>query len=279
MQDFKLVSDSCCDLTPELASFFNGEMVPFSMLLENINYTDDASLDIGHWLSAMKASKSVPKSACPSPEAFAQKMRKSSIIFGSMISSKLSGAYNSACMARDLIKKEFPDKKIHIFDSKSASAGQLAVVCKLRDCIQAGMDFDTTVRKVTHFIEHMHTFFILENLDTLIKNGRMSRIVGYVASAMSLRPIMADDGNGEIRLFEKARGSVRAFTRLVDIIGECCTDFSDRTLVITHCNNERQANFIRAEAQKRFSFKEIVISRTGGLSTMYANEGGVIIAF
>ena len=140
MQDFKLVSDSCCDLTPELASFFNGEMVPFSMLLENINYTDDDSLDIGHWLAAMKASKSVPKSACPPPEAFAQKMRKSSIVFGSMITSKLSGAYNSACMARDIVKKESPDKQIHIFDSKSASAGQLAVACKLRDCIQAGMD-------------------------------------------------------------------------------------------------------------------------------------------
>ena len=278
MQDFKLVSDSCCDLTPELASFFNGEMVPFSMLLENINYTDDDSLVIGHWLAAMNASKSVPKSACPPPEAFAQKMRKSSIVFGSMITSKLSGAYNSACMARDIVKKESPGKQIHIFDSKSASAGQLAVACKLRDCIQAGMDFDTTVRKVTHFIEHMHTFFILENLDTLIKNGRMGRIVGYVASAMSLRPIMTAV-DGEIRLFEKARGSVRAFTRLVDIIGECCTDFSDRTLVITHCNNDRQAHFIRAEAQKRFSFKEIIISRTGGLSTMYANDGGVIIAF
>ena len=103
-------------------------------------------------------------------------------------------------------------------------------------------------------------------------------MTGYVASAMSLRPIMAAD-HGEIKLYEKARGSVRAFTRLVDIIGECSADLSKRTLVVSHCHNERQAAFVAAEARRRYPFRDVVVVPTGGLSSMYVNSGGVIIAF
>lgn len=278
MDDFKLVSDSCNDLPADLAEYFRAELIPFSMLLENVSYVDNHSLDIAKWLAAMDASKHVPKSACPSPEAYAEKFREAMHVFSISISSKLSGSYNSALLAKEIVEQENPARRVHVFDSESASAGQIAIAIKIKECIEAKMDFDSLVEKVSAFVKEMKTFFILENLDTLIKNGRMSRIVGYVASAMSLRPIMRAE-NGEIKLHEKARGSVRAFTRLVDIIGEHCSDFSDRTLVVTHCNNDRQANFIKAEAKKRYGFKDVVVAQTGGLSTMYANEGGVIISF
>lgn len=278
MDDFKFVPDSCCDLPDELSRYFRAEMVPFSMLLENVNYIDDAALDMTKWLAAMAASRHTPKSACPSPEAFAEKFRKAMNVFSTTISSKLSGSYNSALLACNMVESEGTGRRAHVFDSKSASAGQIAVCIKIKECIEDNLDFDATVKKVSAFVEQMKTYFILENLDTLIKNGRMSRIVGYVASALSLRPIMCAI-QGEILLCEKARGSVRAFTRLVDIIGECCTDFADRTLVITHCNNENQARFIQAEARKRYNFKDVLVARCGGLSGMYANDGGVIIAF
>ena len=129
---------------------------------------------------------------------------------------------------------------------RQASAGELAVSLRIAEYVQAGLGFDEIVSKTEAFIRGMRTFFIAESLDTLIKSGRMGRITGYVASAMSLRPIMTAD-HGEIKLYEKARGSVRAFTRLVDIIGECSADLSKRTLVVSHCHNERQAAFVAAE--------------------------------
>lgn len=276
--DYKLIVDSCCELVPSLKNTMDAESVPLSITLEGVSYIDDETLSIPHFLKAMKASKHMPKSACPSPEAYAEKFRKAKHTFAVTISSRLSGSHNSAIVGKQIAEKEDSQRRVHVFDSLSASAGELAVSLKIKECIDANMDFDAVVKKVTSFINDMKTFFIVENLDTLIKSGRMSRIVGYVASAMSLRPIM--EGNrGEIKLYEKARGSVRAFTRLIDIIGECCTDFADRTLVITHCNNERQANFIKSEAQKRYGFKAVQVVSAGGISSMYANEGGVIIAF
>ncbi len=275
--EYKLVVDSCCELIPELQSL-NPESAPLSMLLDGVSYIDDDLLNINHFISAMRSSKSTPKSACPSPEVFAQKFRKGMNVFAVTISSKLSGSYNSALIGAKMAMEDCPERRIHVFDSLSASAGEIAVGLKIKECVDLKMDFDSIVKTVTEFIDGMKTFFILDTLETLIKAGRVSRIAGYAASVMSLRPIMCAD-HGMIRLYEKARGSVRAFTRLVDLIGESCTNFADRTLVITHCNNERQAHFIKAEAQRRFHFKDIKVTSTRGLSTMYANEGGVIIAF
>ncbi len=277
MDNFKLVTDSACELDDDLIKFFDAETVPFSMMLENVNYIDDDHLDVRNFVKAMKQSKHVPKSACPSPEAFAEKFRKAKNVFCTTISSHLSGCYNSAMLAKEMVEQE-GGHRVHIFDSWSATAGEIAICIKIKECIEAHMDYDAVVEKVTEFRNGMRTFFILESLDNLIKNGRMNKIVGYVASAMSLRPIMTAPG-GEIKLFEKARGSVRAFTRLVELIGECHKDFSDRTLVITHCNNERQASFIKAEAQKLYNFKDICVMPTRGLASMYADNGGVVIAF
>lgn len=276
--EYKLVADSCCELVPALTGPLNARTAPLTILLDDVSYVDDDSMDIPRFLAAMKQSRHIPKSVCPAPDVWARLFLEAKEVFAVTLSSKLSGSYNSAMVAREMVESEHPGHRVHVFDSLSASAGEIAVGIRIKECAEAGMAFDEIVREVTAFIHGMKTYFIVENLDTLIKAGRMGRLTGYVASAMSLRPIMMGDA-GEIKLYEKARGSVRAFTRLVDIIGERRSNFSDRTLVITHCNNERQAHFIRAEAARRYNFKEIVVAPTRGISTMYANEGGVIIAF
>lgn len=278
MAFYRLVTDSCCELVPALKTRLHAAQAPLTMLLDGVSYTDDETLDRDRFLAAMKASRSAPKSACPSPDCYARLFSGEGDVFAVTISSKLSGSYNSAQIGRTLALAVRPNQKIHVFDSCSASAGELAVSLRIAEYVQAGLGFDEIVSKTEAFIRGMRTFFIAESLDTLIKSGRMGRITGYVALAMSLRPIMTAD-HGEIKLYEKARGSVRAFTRLVDIIGECSADLSKRTLVVSHCHNERQAAFVAAEARRRYPFRDVVVVPTGGLSSMYVNSGGVIIAF
>lgn len=281
MEEYKLIADSCCELTDQLReSELHAETVPLSILLGDTNYVDDLTMDVPAFIEHMRRTKKAPVSSCPPPDFYLEKMREAVHSFAVTISSKLSGSYNSALNAAAMLREEDTDgrHKVHVFDSLSASAGEIAISLKIQELVAQRLDFEAIIERTTAFIKDMKTFFILENLDTLIKAGRMSRITGYVATTMSLRPIMTAE-LGEIKLFEKARGSVRAFTRLVDIIGEKRTNFSEHTLVITHCNNERQAKFIKAEALKRYTFKDIVVQPTRGLSTMYANEGGVIIAF
>ena len=276
---FHIVADSCCELTADMKKRGNIEIAPLTLEVGGESILDDETFDQKYFLKRVAECPECPKSACPSPERYMRAFDcEADHIYAVTLSAELSGSYNSAQIGRTLALAARPNQKIHVFDSCSASAGELAVSLRIAEYVQAGLGFDEIVSKTEAFIRGMRTFFIAESLDTLIKSGRMGRITGYVASAMSLRPIMTAD-HGEIKLYEKARGSVRSFTRLVDIIGECSADLSKRTLVVSHCHNERQAAFVAAEARRRYPFRDVVVVPTGGLSSMYVNSGGVIIAF
>ncbi|MEG0457357.1 MAG: DegV family protein, partial [Oscillospiraceae bacterium] len=121
--------------------------------------------------------------------------------------------------------------------------------------------------------------FVLENLDNLVKNGRMNKITGTLATVMNIRPILGSDANGNIASYSKSRGSIQALEKLCGLIGKHATSTSDKTLVITHCNNNEGAKTFEKLVEKFYKFKDIIILPTRGLSSMYANEGGIIIAF
>ena len=276
---YKLVADSCCELIPELKNDLQAESVPLVLSVDGKEYIDDEKLNISEFVEDMKNSKNPARSSCPSPEAFAEKCRESINTFIVTISAALSGSYQSAVMGSDIVKSENPDKKIHVFNSKSASAGEILVGLKIRECLEHKMDFDAIIETVTEFIDNMKTMFILDKLDNLVKNGRMSKVTGQIATILSLRPIFGSDSEGHIKLFANARGSLKAIGKMVDMIEDFCSDTSKRTLVITHCNNNEHAALVKSMAQKKYSFKDIYIVPMRGLSSMYANDKGIIIAF
>lgn len=150
---------------------------------------------------------------------------------------------------------------------------------KIKELVEKGLHREAIIEKVEKFIDEMHTLFVLENLDNLMKNGRMNKIVVKLATVMQIRPILGDDGNGNIAFYSKVRGTAAAIEALCKTIGEYCKDTSDKILTITHCNNELQANRLKKMVEDMYHFKEIVVTKTRGLSSMYANVGGVIIAF
>ncbi len=276
----KIIADSCCDLNPKMQKELDVELIPFKMLLDGTTHVDDASLDAMAFLNVLKSSPNVPKSSCPSPEDFlnAFKASVSNNIFVITISSLLSGAYNSAMTAKNIFMENNKDTFVHIFDSLSASTAEILVVLKIRECADKNLSVDDLVSNVTQFISGMHTFFILDSLDNLIKNGRMSKFKGFLASVLNIVPIMKTN-NGEIDLEEKVRGSKKAFNRLVEIIGETGTDFADKVLAITHCNAKQKAEDLKAAVAAQYNFKDILVLETKGLSTMYAYDGGVIVSF
>lgn len=278
-EDFQFVVDSCCDLNEDMKTTYPTYAVPFSISFSDKSFTDDGAMDLNQFIQEMKDHSEPPQSACPAPGLFAEKFRQAKNTFAITITSHLSGAYNSAILAKEMVEQEDAEKNIHVFDSLSASTGQVLVYLKLKEFLQQGMDWHAIIEKTEHFIsKEMNTFFVLEDLSNLIKNGRMSRLAGHFASLLAIKPLMyAEDG--QISLKEKIRGSKRAIDRMIAVIGETCSNISERILVIAHCNNEERANYIKAEAEKRYDFRQIHIIKTGGLSTLYANEGGIIISY
>lgn len=277
-----IIVDSCCDLTPTLRSVLGVSVASLQIDVNGKHYVDDESLDTVQLVADMKADKNPPSTACPSPQEYADLMGKHSQSFVVTLSSKLSGSYNAACIGRDLALEKNPSLQIHIFDSQSAAAGQTRIALLLRDMIDAGMPYEKIIEDATEFIRTMRTRFVLEDLSNLVKNGRVSKAAGILGSMLSLRPLMADNGVGEIVALEKIRGTQKAMCRLVEHVAEETAQMAQEsiTMVLSYCNCAERA----MELKKNFleqcnALKEVILVPTGGISTVYAYQGGIVVAF
>lgn len=277
--DYKIVADSSCDLNQDLEQRLDIMLVPFKIDIDESSFIDNEDLDLVDFTKTMIASPNPIRTSCPSPGDFVEEYKKAENIFVVTISAALSGTYNSAVLAKDMILEEVSDKFVHVFNSKSASIGETLIALKINQLIGEKLSNLEIVEKVESYIKEMKTYFISESLDNLIKNGRISKTKGLIANVLNLKPLMGATPEGEIELVENHRGSKKAFKRLVEIIGESKLDFEDRILAISHADALDRAVQLKGEIEKRYNFKDVIIVETKGLSTAYVNHKGIILAF
>lgn len=276
----QLIADSCCDVTPAMKRLLGLSIASLNITVGEEHYRDDESLNTLALIAKMKACKTPPTTACPTPEEYAALMRQERESFVITLSSKLSGSYNAACVGRQLALEENPDLRIHVFDSESAAAGETRIALFLRDLIDAGMDFDSIVEKNTAFIATMKTHFVLEDLSHLVKNGRISKAAGLLGTMLNIRPIMGENGHGEIIPLEKVRGTANAMRRLVEIVASETSQAAGLTLVLSYCNCLERAQELKKMFLSQCSaIKEVIMVPTNGISTVYADDGGIVVAF
>ena len=278
-----ILADSCCDLSPELLKKTQAKIAPLTITIDDTHYVDDGTVDIPPYLAAMKASKNPVRSACPSPDLYAEDIRATEgDCFIVTLSAKLSGSHNAASLGVQLAQEDLPEKKVHVFDSESASAGETYIALMIHDLIAAGKRFEQIVELVEEKIRSMHTLFVLDSLDNLVKNGRISKTVALLANVLSIRLLMSDDGHGAIKNISKARGIKGALGQMV----ETCRKHTEglaaasQRLVISYCNCPERARQVRDMIREKCpAIGEIIMTPTSALSSMYANDGGIVIAY
>jgi len=279
MKDMKILGDSACDLTKELETELDAERaVPFFLDIGKETLIDDESLSMPDFLAKMKACVGKMGSACPSPTQWMDAFIKAGGGFAVTISGKLSGMHQVAKMGLEMAKNEVAGLIGHVFDSKSASCGQVLVAMKIRQFIESGLGFDALVSKVESFIEEMKTFVLLEDVSNIVKNGRMSKIKGTLVNVLGIRPVLCAK-DGEIDIFGKLRGSSNIANKLLDCIAQCKRKMQGDVLVISHCNNLSLAEDLREKASEKFDFGRILILETKGLTSLYACDKGIILSF
>lgn len=275
----KIVADSCCDLNENLKEQMNIKLAPLTIELDGKVYKDDEHFNADQFVADMRASIEAPKTACPSPKEFMNAYEGEESVFVVTLSSALSGTYKSAVLAKDMFLEEASKKFIHVFDSLSASVGETLISLKISELGKKGFEDSQIVEWVNEYIKGMKTFFMLETLENLVKAGRISPLIAKVTSILNVKPIMAGTEEGTIKVHEKVIGMKRAFKRFVEVIGEEGVDTENKILGIAHCNCLEKAVEFKNEVLKKYKFKDIVIVKTAGVSSSYANEGGLIVAF
>ena len=276
--EYIIVMDSCGERTDEMKKDERVIPAPLTMQVDQYSFVDDDTFDQADFLKKIADSPNCPKSACPSPDYYKEAFEKSEKrAYAVTLSAELSGSYNSAVLAKDLVLEERPDMKIHIFNSRSASIGETLITEKIQECEAAGMEFEKLVETVEDYIDGQNTYFVLENLETLRKNGRLSNIKAFVASALKIKPVMGSTPEGTIIQLDQARGINKALVKMVEYVTNQVEKPEEKILAISHCNCFERGQMVRDAILQKIKVKDVIFLDTAGISSMYANDGGIII--
>lgn len=276
---FHIVADSCCELTVDMKKRGNIEIAPLTLEVGGESILDDETFDQKYFLKRVAECPECSKSACPSPDYFRKSfLNGAERCYAVTLSAQLSGSYNSAVLGANLAQEENEDLKIHVFNSRSASIGETLIAKKIVECEEAGMSFERVVETVELYISTQHTYFVLENLETLRKNGRLSKTKALVASALKIKPVMGATPEGDIVQLDQARGINKALMKMVDAIVNDAQHVENKTLAISHCNCPERAEMVKEALLERLAVQDVFVLDTQGVSSMYANDGGIIIA-
>jgi len=275
---FKVVIDSCGELTEEMKKSGHFVTASLTMQVGDYNIVDDESFDQADFLKKVAETPSCPKSSCPSPESYMKSYDCGmDHVYAVTLSAELSGSYNSAVLGMNLYKEKHPDAKIHVFNSCGASVAQTLIGLKIQELEKENLGFEEIIETVETYIAEQSLWFVLDNLETLRKNGRLSGVKAFVATALKIKPVMAASPEGAIVQLDQARGMNKALVKMVSYILEKTEHPENRMLAISHCNCLERAVMLKDALSEKMKVKGILILDMAGISSMYANDGGIIV--
>lgn len=275
---YRLICDSCTDLPSELGADTHVKKVPLTIQVGPETVVDGEDFRQGELLQKMRACPGAPKTACPAPSTYLEQFLEEGDSYVVTLSGLLSGSYNAAMQARAIYQEEGGKGNVHVFNSRSASSGQAQIALLVRELTARCIPFAQVVEQVEAYIAQMKTLFVLENLDNLRKNGRLTKMQALVTGALRVKLLCGATPEGEIEKLGQGlsvrQTLARMVSRMADDVGH-----AGRRLIIAHCNCRERAEYVRDLIQKRCRFGEILIVATGGISTVYAEDGGIIAAY
>lgn len=274
---YKIILDSCGELPPQYKADKRFELVPLGLEVGDYQVMDDENFNQKEFLAKVAACPICPKSSCPSPERYMEACHcDADRVYIVTLSSKLSGSYNSAVLGKNLYHEKYGDKDIYVCDSQSASCGETQIAFRAMEMEEEGHSFEEIVKELERFRDGLKTFFVLDNLETLRKNGRLSGVKALVATTLNVKPLM-EGQQGAIVQRGQAIGIKKGLAKMADTLVKEAVHTEEKKLMITHCNCPERAELVRDAIIKEIKVKDVLIMDTAGISSMYANDGGVIV--
>ncbi|MCC8016805.1 MAG: DegV family EDD domain-containing protein [Clostridiales bacterium] len=284
---YKIVVDSCCDLTEDMKKWDNLEIIPLILQIGDYVTEDDKDFDQNDFIRRVSESNVLAKSACPSPEAFAAACDddKYTDIYIITITDKLSGCYNSAVQGVELYKEEHGNEKnIHIFNSLSTSGTETIMAHKLKNAADSGMDFKDIVPMIEEYcVKNCGLYFCLESLDALKGNGRLFNLASNVIETLRVKLVCRRTEYGNISVAGKYLTEKIALAKLAGFVAkdtEGC-DLTEKVCIISHVCCEEKADNVKKliETLSGYSSENIIILKASGLNSLYACKGGIIVSY
>lgn len=276
---WKIVADSGCDYRTieNLAVDTLFESVPLTIQVGDEIFIDNDQLNIDEMMEKMYATSSASKSACPSPDDYMKAFDGALNIFVVTITGTLSGSYNSAQVAKRLYLEDHPDVNIHIIDTLSAGGENDLIIKKLNLLIGQGLSYEEVIKEITAYQAKTKLLFVLSKVDNLVKNGRLSKLLGAVVGLLNIRMVGEASQDGKLELLQKARGAKKSLVAAFDELIKA--GYAGGQIIIAHRNNLKFCQQFSEMVRERFPQAVIKVIPTSGLCSFYAEENGLLMGY
>ena len=271
--NWQIITDSSCDLK-EWDKEIPLDSVPFVIRVDDTDYVDTPDLDVETLVTAMEKS-TVSRTSCPSPEAWYEVFLRADRTIALTISANLSGSYNSAVTAREMVLEKYPEKQIEIIDSLSTGPKLIMLAQQAAALIAEKLPADRVAARLRLMAGSIHTLFTLCSFRNLVNNGRVSRLAGFLAGKLNIRVIGAGSPDGIIEIREKLRGEGKTLKAMIEIMAK--EGFRGTEVVISHCLNAGLADAFRKLVLARWPGAPVQTLPTRGLDSYYAERSGIIV--
>ena len=269
MRDYIIMTDSCCDLTDHMAKELELTVVPLTVHIDGQDYPnllDGSAISFEDFYSKIRAGKLATTSAANVGQ-FQDAMRpvldsgRDIVCIG--FSSALSTTYQSACIAAEDMRQEFPDARIYVVDSLSASLGQGLLLYLTVQKKREGLTAEELVQWVEDNKLHIDHWFTVDDLNYLKMGGRLSAGAAFFGSMLSIKPVMHTSDDGKLVPVSKVRGRKASLKALIDKIAELGIEPSEQVMFICHADCEVEARAVAEEMKARYGVKEVYINYIG----------------
>ncbi len=273
-----LVTDSTCDIQPAELAKRGIRFAPLKVLFKDAEYTDKIDITNPDFYELMKKSPTLPTTSQVNPgafqEIFSDEVEKGHLVLGLFISSDLSGTYNSAVIARDMVASN----QIVLVDSRTTSFGLGLLVNKAQDLIDAGYGIDAIVKVLNDRIQKSQLYGMLDTLENLKKGGRLSSSSAMIGKMLNLKPIIQVE-NGLVNVASKARGSKKGYTWMLEQLKTEYPSGEVEEIGLAYANNREKLDEFQALLKAQFNIKKTYVSEIGSVVGTHTGEGAVGIVF
>ncbi|MHA6251673.1 DegV family protein [Oceanobacillus sp. CAU 1775] len=279
----KIVADSASDLSNGHYSEYSIEMIPLNVHIDDKAFADVIEIQAKTIYDELRNGKTA-KTSQPVPEAFksifTEYAEKNEPLIYISLSSELSGTYQSAKIMEDMIKADYPDAPIHVIDSRCASMGYGLVVLHAAKLAKGGASVDEVIEAVNYQAEHMEHIFTVDDLEYLQRGGRVSKASAFVGGLLNIKPILNVE-NGKLVPIEKIRGSKKVLSRMLELMEERGTDFTNQTIGISHGDDIKRAEALSQMIQDKHGVAkdDIVIEMIGAVIGAHVGPGTLGLYF
>lgn len=283
MSNYVIMTDSCCDLTQEMADQMGLTVVPLTVLSPQgdfKNYLDHREITLETFYGYLRAGD-ICKTSAVNTEAFSEAMeevlKQGKDILYLAFSSGLSGTYSASVIAARELSEKYPENKVYCVDTLCASMGQGLLVYLAAKKQQEGMDIEALRDWVEANKMSVAHWFTVDDLMHLKRGGRVSTTTAVLGTMLKIKPVLHVDDEGHLINMEKARGRKAALNMLVDKMAETAIDPAEQEVFISHGDCLPDAEYVASKIRERLGVKAVHINYIGPVIGAHAGPGTIAV--